>query len=426
MAQQEVRVAVLGAGTVGSQVIRLLGERAEDFAQRSGARLTLVGIGDRNVDGPRPDYIDRSLLTTDVAGLATSADLVIELIGGIEPARSLVLAALGSGASVVTANKALLATHGPELFEAAAASGADLYYEAAVAGAVPVVYALRESLAGDTVTRVLGIVNGTTNFILDEMATRGVGFDEALVTAQQLGYAEADPTADVDGHDAAAKAALLASLAFHTRVSMSDVSVEGIRNITAADIAQAAESGYALKLLAICDKYGDGVSVRVRPTLLPLSHPLASVHGVFNAVVVEAEAAGRLMFYGRGAGGDAAASAVLGDVVAAAAHKVHGGPAPRESAYAELRVLGPDEVRTALSVRLQVADEVGVLATVAGIFAANGISIESVRQAPEGEHSTLSIVTHVAKLGDLNRTVEELRASAPVEEVLSVTAVEAD
>lgn len=426
MAQQEVRVAVLGAGTVGSQVIRLLGERAEDFAQRSGARLTLVGIGDRNVDGPRPDYIDRSLLTTDVAGLATSADLVIELIGGIEPARSLVLAALGSGASVVTANKALLATHGPELFEAAAASGADLYYEAAVAGAVPVVYALRESLAGDTVTRVLGIVNGTTNFILDEMATRGVGFDEALVTAQQLGYAEADPTADVDGHDAAAKAALLASLAFHTRVSMSDVSVEGIRNITAADIAQAAESGYALKLLAICDKYGDGVSVRVRPTLLPLSHPLASVHGVFNAVVVEAEAAGRLMFYGRGAGGDAAASAVLGDVVAAAAHKVHGGNAPRESAYAELRVLGPDEVRTALSVRLQVADEVGVLATVAGIFAANGISIESVRQAPEGEHSTLSIVTHVAKLGDLNRTVEELRASAPVEEVLSVTAVEAD
>ena len=231
MSQHEVRVAVLGAGTVGSQVIRLLGERAEDFAQRSGARLTLVGIGDRKVDAPRPDYIDRSLLTTDLTALATGADLVVELIGGIEPARTLVLAALNSGASVVTANKALLATHGPELFEAAAAADTDLYYEAAVAGAVPVVYALRESLAGDTVTRVLGIVNGTTNFILDEMATKGIDFDEALATAQQLGYAEADPTADVDGLDAAAKAALLASLAFHTRVTADDVYRDGHRYI---------------------------------------------------------------------------------------------------------------------------------------------------------------------------------------------------
>ena len=426
MSQHEVRVAVLGAGTVGSQVIRLLGERAEDFAQRSGARLTLVGIGDRKVDAPRPDYIDRSLLTTDLTALATGADLVVELIGGIEPARTLVLAALNSGASVVTANKALLATHGPELFEAAAAAVTDLYYEAAVAGAVPVVYALRESLAGDTVTRVLGIVNGTTNFILDEMATKGIDFDEALATAQQLGYAEADPTADVDGLDAAAKAALLASLAFHTRVAISDVSVEGVRAITAADIAQAAESGYALKLLAICDRLDDGVSVRVRPTLLPLSHPLASVHGVFNAVVVEAEAAGRLMFYGRGAGGSAAASAVLSDVVAAAAHKAHGGHAPRESAYAALRVLGPEEVRTALSVRLKVADEVGVLAGVAGVFAGNGISIESVRQSPANGDSTITIVSHVARLGDLMRTVEELRASASVHEILSVTAVESD
>lgn len=426
MSHNEVRVAVLGAGTVGSQVIRLLGERAEDFAQRSGARLTVVGIGDRKPAAEQPAFIDTSLLTTDLHALATNADLVVELIGGIEPARSLVLAALASGASVVTANKALLATHGPELFEAAAASGADLYYEAAVAGAVPVVYALRESLAGDTVTRVLGIVNGTTNFILDEMATKGVEFNEALATAQQFGYAEADPTADVDGLDAAAKAALLASLAFHTRVSIADVSVEGVRAITATDIAQAAENGHALKLLAICDRNDDGVSVRVRPTLLPISHPLASVHGVFNAVVVEAEAAGRLMFYGRGAGGSAAASAVLSDVVAAAAHKVRGGNAPRESAYAALPVLGPDEVRTALAIRLRVVDEVGVLATVAGIHAENGISIESVRQVPEDGHSTLSIVSHVARLGDLMRTVEQLRASAAVEEILSVTAVEAD
>src|SRR5659263_203270 len=202
MSLQEVRVAVLGAGTVGSQVIRLLGERAEDFAQRSGARLVITGIGDRKPASEQPPFIDTSLLTDDLAALATSADLVIELIGGIEPARTLVLAALDSGASVVTANKALLATHGPELLEAAARSGADLYYEAAVAGAVPVVYALRESLAGDTVTRVLGIVNGTTNFILDEMATKGLSFDEALATAQELGYAEANPTADVAEGDA--------------------------------------------------------------------------------------------------------------------------------------------------------------------------------------------------------------------------------
>src|SRR5659263_211226 len=325
MSLQEVRVAVLGAGTVGSQVIRLLGERAEDFAQRSGARLVITGIGDRKPASEQPPFIDTSLLTDDLAALATSADLVIELIGGIEPARTLVLAALDSGASVVTANKALLATHGPELLEAAARSGADLYYEAAVAGAVPVVYALRESLAGDTVTRVLGIVNGTTNFILDEMATKGLSFDEALATAQELGYAEANPTADVDGLDAAAKAALLASLAFHTRVS-------------------------------------------------------------------------------------------LGDVVAAAAHRVHGGNAPRESAYANLRVLGPDEVRTAQSIRLRVVDEVGVLAAVAGIFAEGGISFESVRQVPSEHDATISIVTHVARAGDLARTVEALRANPAVRE----------
>ena len=427
MSLQEVRVAVLGAGTVGSQVIRLLGERAEDFAQRSGARLVITGIGDRKPASEQPPFIDTSLLTDDLAALATSADLVIELIGGIEPARTLVLAALDSGASVVTANKALLATHGPELLEAAVRSGADLYYEAAVAGAVPVVYALRESLAGDTVTRVLGIVNGTTNFILDEMATKGLSFDEALATAQELGYAEANPTADVDGLDAAAKAALLASLAFHTRVSLGDVSVEGIRAITAADIAQAAADGYALKLLAICDRVGaDGVCVRVHPTLLPLSHPLAAIHGPFNAVVVEAEAAGRLMFYGRGAGGAPAASAVLGDVVAAAAHRVHGGNAPRESAYANLRVLGPDEVRTAQSIRLRVADEVGVLAAVAGIFAEGGISFESVRQVPSEHDAIISIVTHVARAGDLARTVEALRANPAVREIISVTAVEAD
>lgn len=419
-----VRVAVLGAGTVGSQVIRLLGERREDLQHRSGANLELVGVGVRDLRAARAAHIDPRLLTDDLASLATGADVVIELIGGIEPARSLVLAALRAGNTVVTGNKALVASHGPELFEAAASSGADLYYEAAVAGAVPVVYALRESMAGDTVTRVLGIVNGTTNYILDEMATKGLSFEAALADAQALGYAEADPTADVDGFDAAAKAALLAQLAFHTRVGMDDVSVQGIRAVTADDIALAAEEGYTIKLLAIAERVDGGVSVRVQPTLLPLSHPLAAVHGAFNAVVVESEAAGRLMFYGQGAGGAPTASAVLGDVVAAALHKAHGGHAPRESAYAKLSVLGPDQVRTAQQLRLRVRDEAGVLARVAGIHAEHGVSIESVRQVATGEDASLSIISHVARADQLRATVEALRAEPQVREVLSVMAVE--
>ena len=422
-AMSKVRIAVLGAGTVGSQVIRLLGERAEDFAARAGGPMEVIGIGVKNLAAERDPWIDRALLTDDLGSLATSADIVIELIGGIEPARELVLAALGSGATVVTGNKALLAAHGPELFEAAAASGADLYYEAAVAGAVPVVYALRESLAGDTVTRVLGIVNGTTNFILDRMSTAGLSFGDALAEAQALGFAEADPTADVDGYDAAAKAALLASLAFHSRVGLDDVEVRGIRGVTAADIELAAEQGYALKLLAIAERVEGGVAVRVEPTLVPLSHPLAAVNGSFNAVVVEAEAADRLMFYGRGAGGAPTASAVLSDVVAGASHKVRGGHAPRENPYAALPVVPASEVRTARQVRLAVDDKVGVLASVASTFARHGVSIESVRQTPGEGGTTLTIVTHVARNADVDATVTELGA---VSRVVSVMAVESD
>lgn len=421
-----VRVGVLGCGTVGSEVIRLIAERHEDFVQRSGARLEITGIAVRDIESPRAEHVDRTLLTTDAHGVATSADIVIELIGGIDPARELVLAALATGATVVTGNKALLAAHGPELFEAAAASGADLYYEAAVAGAVPVVYALRESLAGDTVTRVLGIVNGTTNYILDEMATKGLDFDTVLTTAQDLGYAEADPTADVDGHDAAAKAALLAQLAFHTRVGMDSVSVEGIRSVTAESIAQAEAAGYSLKLLAIAERVGDtAVNVRVAPTLVPLTHPLAAVHGAFNAVVVESESAGRLMFYGQGAGGAPTASAVLSDVVAAASHKVRGGNAPRESAYAALSVVGPEDVMSAQLVRLRVADEPGVLSRVAGIHAEHGVSIESVRQetAADGD-SVIAIVTHPSKVKALNAVAAELATDPSVSDLLSVTPVE--
>ena len=432
-ADRAVRVALLGCGTVGSQVVRLLREHAGDLAARSGARLDLVGIAVRDTAAAREPWVPRELLTDDAQGLVRRADVVIELVGGIEPARTLVLAALGAGASVVTGNKALLAAHGPELHAAAEASGADLYYEAAVAGAVPVVYALRESMAGDNVTAVLGIVNGTTNFILDEMATRGLGFDEALALAQELGYAEADPTADVDGHDAAAKAAILASLAFHTRVGIDDVPVAGIRSVTAQDMADAREAGYVIKLLAVARRVSDdsarGISVRVHPALLPATHPLAAVRGAFNAVVVESEAAGRLMFYGQGAGGAPTASAVMGDVVAAAVHRVGGGNAPRESVYAQLPLLAPEQTPARTQVQLLLADEPGTLAAVAGIYGGEGVSIESVRQSRPGEgesQARITIVSHEANEAALARTVEALAREPRVREVLSVMRVEGE
>jgi homoserine dehydrogenase len=424
-----LRVAVLGCGTVGTEVVRLLRTAAADLAARAGAPLELVGIAVRDAGVERDPVVPRELLTTDAAGLVREADLVVELIGGIEPARTLVLDALGAGASVVTGNKALLAAHGPELHAAAEAGGADLYYEAAVAGAVPVVYGLRESLAGDNVTAVLGIVNGTTNFILDEMATRGLDFDEALALAQERGYAEADPTADVDGHDAAAKAAILASLAFHTRVGIDDVPVTGIRAITAADMAQARENGHVIKLLAVARRVDEdgtrGISVRVHPALVPDSHPLAAVRGAYNAVVLEAEAAGRLMFYGQGAGGTPTASAVLGDLVAAAGKKVHGGHAPRESTYAQLPLLGPADVRARTQVQLRLADRPGTLAAVAGIYGRHGVSIESVRQRRlDGGQAWLAIVSHEASEAALEAAVAEVAAHDAVAEVVSVLRVE--
>ncbi|WP_371174374.1 homoserine dehydrogenase [Buchananella felis] len=422
---KEVTIAVLGCGTVGTQVVRLLQERGSDLAARAGAPLRVNAIAVRNLETKREGFIDRALLTTDAHAAATGADVVVELIGGIEPARTLVLAALESGATVVTGNKALLAAHGPELYEAAARTGSDLYYEAAVAGAVPVVYAIRESLAGDRIAKILGIVNGTTNYILDEMATKGLSFEDALSTAQELGYAEADPTADVDGHDAAAKAAILSSLAFHTRVSGADVPVQGIRNITAADIAQAKADGYVIKLLAAAERVGDHYDVRVEPRLVPVGHPLASVDGAFNAVVIEAEAAGRLMFYGRGAGGAPTASAVLGDVVAAASHKVHGGNAPAELAYAELTKLPVAQVRAAVAISLELADKPGQLAAVAAKFADHGISIERVQQRAaedSSEFTTLNITTHAAPRQALDAALADL--AGVVERVKSVLTVE--
>ncbi|BDA63568.1 homoserine dehydrogenase [Actinomyces capricornis] len=427
-------VGVLGAGTVGTQVIRLLTEQAEEFAARSGALLTVTGVAVRDVEAPRDPAVPRELLTDDATAVATGNDLVIELIGGIEPARTLILAAFKAGASVITGNKALIAAHGPELYAAAAAAGTDFYYEAAVAGAIPVVYALRESMAGDRVTSVLGIVNGTTNYILDEMSTKGLSFERALAAAQELGYAEADPTADVEGLDAAAKAAIIASLAFHTRVGLDDVTVEGIREITSQDIREAHASGCELKLLAIAQRCrpeagaAEGISVRVHPALVPTDHPLASVHGAFNAVLVEAESAGRLMFYGQGAGGAPTASAVLSDVVAAAAHRVHGGQAPRESTYAALPILGPGAAVTRYQIQLLVDDAPGSLAAMAGVFADHAVSINSVRQSAyvSQEQAVVTIVTHPAPVSRLDAAVEGLGACERVLEVVSIRRVEGE
>lgn len=429
----ELTVGILGAGTVGSQVIRILESSSADFAQRSGARLSIGAILVRDPGAPRDVEIDPALLTTDPAAAIDGMDLVVELIGGIEPARTLVLRALTRGISVVTGNKALLAAHGPELYEAAAASGADLYYEAAVAGAVPVVYGLRESLAGDRITKVMGIVNGTTNFILDAMDSQGLGYADALAEAQRLGYAEADPTADVEGLDAAAKCSILASLAFHTRVGIDDVEVEGITRVTAEDMAQARREGRVIKLLAIAERRtGDdgreGVAMRVHPAQIPADHPLASVDGAFNAIVVEGEAAGRLMFYGQGAGGAPTASAVLSDVVAAAHHRAYGGHAPRESVYAHLPVLDPGCARTRYHVRMRVEDSIGVLADVAGVFAGHGASIQAVSQHDDSEPGACSLIvtTHLAREADLRAVVRDLGHCAPVREIVSTIRVEGD
>jgi homoserine dehydrogenase len=423
-----LRIALLGCGSVGSQVARLLTEQAADLAARAGGRLEIAGIAVRHPDRYQSAGVDRTLLTDDAAALVVSqdVDLVVELIGGIEPARSLLLTALNSGRSVVTANKALLASDGAALQKAASANGADLYYEAAVAGAIPLLRALRESLAGDTVCRVLGIVNGTTNFILDRMDSAGADFGTALAQAQQLGYAEADPTADVQGHDAAAKAAILASLAFHTQITSADVYTQGIAEITAADMASARKLNFVIKLLAICERYDNGVSVRVHPAMLPRVHPLAAVHEAYNAVFVEAQAAGRLMFYGAGAGGQPTASAVLGDIVAVARNLRAGLRGPDPATYAELPVVPMSDALTRYYVALDVADRPGVLAPVADSFARRGVSIKAVHQEGRGQDASLIIVTHTARESALAQTIADLQSMEAVRAVDSVLRVEGE
>jgi homoserine dehydrogenase len=440
--KRPLRVALLGCGVVGTAVARMLTDNAGDLTARVGRPLEIVGIAVRRPGKDRSaSGVDPSLFTSDAEQLVTRADVVVEVIGGIEPARTLILRAMEHGAGVVTANKALLAEDGPTLYQAAADHGVDLYYEAAVAGAIPLLRPLRESLAGDDVRRVLGIVNGTTNYVLDKMDSTGAGFTDAVEQAQALGYAEADPTADLEGFDAAAKAAILASLAFHTRVSGKDVYREGITEVSAADVAAAREMDCVVKLLAICERTApgtadDGVSVRVHPAMIPRTHPLAGVREAFNAVFVEADAAGQLMFYGPGAGGDPTASAVLGDIVAVARHEVVGGRGPGESTYADLPILDMGQAATRYHISLDVLDRPGVLAQVATAFAEHEVSIETVRQQllradPDGDgdgdgRASLVVVTHTATDAALSATVDAIAALPTVRGVTSVMRVEGE
>ena len=417
---------MLGCGVVGSQIARLLVENKSDLTSRAGANLELVKVAVKNINTKR-EGISSSLLTDDAKSVVNDPeiDLIIEVIGGISPAKELILTAIKNGKSVVTANKALLAQAGAELYAAADNANVDLYYEAAVAGAIPILRPLRESLVGDQVHRIMGIVNGTTNYILTKMDESGTAFDDALKQAQSLGFAEADPTADVEAIDAASKAAILAGLAFHSRVSDTDVYREGITKITATDVKVAKAMDMVIKLLAIAELTAEGeISVRVHPALISRTHPLASVRESFNAVFVEAKSAGQLMFYGKGAGGEPTASAILGDLVAVARHKVSGGIGPKESDYADLKIAKIGQTKTRYLIRLNVADKPGVLESVAHVFAAHGVSIQTVRQTGAGDEAELIVMTHSSTESSLSETVKDLSKLPAVTDVASVLRVE--
>ncbi|MGI9624516.1 MAG: homoserine dehydrogenase [Acidimicrobiales bacterium] len=424
-----VNVGLLGCGNVGGALVELLDEQRDEIAARTGVELMIRHIAVHSTTKDRGLAVPAELYTTDAASVvgAPDVDVVVETIGGIEPARELVLEAIRLGKPVITANKELLANHGAELYEAAAAAGVDLLFEAAVAGAIPLMRPLRESLVGEPIARVMGIVNGTTNYILSQMADNGATYQEALAEAQSLGYAERDPTADVEGYDAGAKAAIIASIAFGARVVAGDVYHEGISGITAADIDFAKRLGYAIKLLAVTEQVGhqDGqpvVAVRVHPAMIPTTHPLAAVRDSYNAVFVEGGAAGELMLYGRGAGGRPTASAVLGDLVDAASNRL-GGTAGRIGSLARARIQPIDELESAYYINLEVLDEPGVLAAVASIFGQHKVSIRSMEQEGLGDDARLIFITHAAIERDVRATLQELRSLESVRQVGSLLRV---
>ena len=424
-ADKPVRIGMLGCGVVGSSVARLLLADTAELSTRAGVKIELSRIAVRTI---KPyEGINPVLFTTDPFSIVNDPeiDLIIEVIGGIEPARELIMTAIENRKSVVTANKALLASHGAEMFTAAYAKGEDIYYEASVAGAIPIIRPMRDSLAGDFVTRLMGIVNGTTNYILTKMHEDNREFADVLKEAQALGYAEADPTADIEGFDAAAKAAILSGLAFHTRVTVDDVYREGISKITLEDVNIAKSMDHVIKLLAIAELTpADEISVRVHPVMLHKSHPLASVRDAYNAVFVEAESAGSLMFYGRGAGGAPTASAILGDVVAVARHIALNSVGQRETDYADRDIAPIESTKTKFLIRLEVADKAGVLASIATTFANHGVSIQTVNQSGRNSDAEVTIVTHLATEGELKATVASLKAMDIVNNISSVIRVE--
>lgn len=412
----------------------LLLTEGDAIAGRSGVRFELVGVAVGDASRSRPG-IPAELVTGDAKGLVSDprVDVVVELIGGIDPARELVETALAAGRPVVTANKELIAAWGTALTEAAARSGVDLLYEAAVGGAIPIIRPLRESLAGERIRGVVGILNGTTNFILSTMSEQGLSYAEALAEAQRLGFAERDPAADVDGHDAAAKAAILAGLAFRCVVVGTDVPREGISSVDPVDIAFADRLGYVVKLLAVAERFdvdgeaddGPEISVRVHPAMLPRTHPLASVRGAFNAVFIEGAAAGELMLYGRGAGGMPTASAVLGDLIDAS-HHLRAGSAGRVVPRTRARIRPADDLSCAWYLSIDVADRPGVLAAVAQVFGGHGVSIRSMEQVGLGEEARLIFLTHMARAGDVRRTIDDLRELDVVDRVGGVLRIVGD
>jgi homoserine dehydrogenase len=424
-ADKPVRIGMLGCGVVGSSVARLLLADTDELSTRAGVKMELARIAVRTLKSY--EGIDPSLFTTDPFSIVNDPeiDLIIEVMGGIEPARELIMTAIENRKSVVTANKALLASHGAEMFTAAYAKGEDIYYEASVAGAIPIIRPMRDSLAGDFVTRLMGIINGTTNYILTKMHEDDREFTDVLKEAQALGYAEADPTADIEGFDAAAKAAILSGLAFHTRVTVDDVYREGISKITLEDVKIAKSMDHVIKLLAIAELTpADEISVRVHPVMLHKSHPLASVREAYNAVFVEAESAGSLMFYGRGAGGAPTASAILGDVVAVARHIALNSVGQRETDYADRDIAPIESTKTKFLIRLEVADKAGVLASIATTFANHGVSIQTVNQTGRNNDAEVTIVTHLATEGELKATVAALKQMDSVQNISSVIRVE--
>ena len=426
--ERTLRVGLLGSGTVGSAVARLLHEQGDDIALRAGCRIEVTRVAVRDVDRPRDVPLGRDVFTTDGVSVVDdpSIDIVCELLGGDEPARTLILRAFANGKPVVTANKELLAAGGKELFDAADDADVDLYFEAAVAGGIPLIRPMKESLTGERVTRSIGNVNGTTNYILTQMTAHGWSFDDALAQAQRLGYAEADPAADVDGSDAAAKCAILASIAFNSRVVTGDVYREGIARVTPTDIADAARLGYVVKLLALAELEDDEVCARVHPAMIPASHPLASVRDAFNAVFVEGPRVGELMFSGPGAGGDATATAVVGDLVAVARHVINGGRGVGCTCMLERRIRPMDDTRGQYYLNLHVEDRPGVLAEIADHFGHNGISIERVWQEGSGDEATLVFITHRAQEGPFQKMLQELREVSAVRAVSSVLRVEGE